>query len=221
MVTVSPENGVCNSGTQRISFTGLAGIVPELSMIAPHRLVIVPKFGMEPELVREAKLVMVPELVKKPEFKRVPKLVMMPELVMMERVEMPKPPVLEIVMVPALSIVPKTFSMPMPPVFDTIMVPALSMMPALRRPLLKVLEIVMVPALLRITPGLIIRVSPGFIVSEETVQVSTPFHVPPIAVQDGPSDIVPPTAKASGLDKNPINAKAKTSAIKYPFSKPD
>ena len=58
-------------------------------------------------------------------------------------------------------------------------------------------------------PGLIVRVSPELIVKEDTVHVSTPFHIPPIATHDGPSERVPPTACASWIG-NADNVKIKT-----------
>jgi len=43
----------------------------------------------------------------------------------------------------------------------------------------------------------IVRVSPEFIISEEIVHLLTPSHVPPIATQEGPSEMVPPIAYAA------------------------
>ena len=58
-------------------------------------------------------------------------------------------------------------------------------------------KLVMAWVFTNIIPELIVRVSPELIVKVVTVHVLTPFHVPPIATHDGPSEMVPPVACAS------------------------
>ncbi len=61
-------------------------------------------------------------------------------------------------------------------------------------------------------PGLIVRVSPWLTVKSVIVHPLPPSHSPPIAMHDGPSEMVPPVACASGI-VNPVRVIIVTAKI--------